>query len=330
MASSPLPPEGALTNSVTASAITPFVRNASVHDPSTIVKCKDQFWVFYTGRGVASWHSADLTNWVRGPGVFNQAPSWVPAAVPANRNLDYWAPDVIFLDGHYMLYYSASSFGKNVSGIGLATSATLDPADPAYHWTDQGSIIVSTAQDNFNAIDPCIFHDTNGSLWLAFGSFWSGIRLVELDPKTGKRAAASNAVWALAHYDSIEASYLYQREGYYYLFVNWGTCCRGTSSTYRICVGRSSTLTGPYLDKQGKDMVRGGGTLFLDSTPPYIGPGHAGIVEDHNRFWFSCHYEGIASSNGAGGPRGGGSRLAVLPLRWTSDNWPELDITSAH
>jgi arabinan endo-1,5-alpha-L-arabinosidase len=327
IAGSPSPREGSSTNSIVGSAISPFVRNASVHDPSTIVKCQDQFWVFYTGRGVTSWHSADLTNWIRGPAIFNVAPSWIAAAVPANRALDYWAPDVICLDGRYMLYYSASTFGKNVSGIGLVTSPTLDPADPSYHWTDQGSVIVSTAQDNFNTIDPCIFHDTNGSLWLAFGSFWSGIRLVELDPKTGKRATPNNALWALAHSDSIEAAYLYQREGYYYLFVNWGTCCRGTSSTYRICVGRSSTVTGPYLDKQGKDMLQGGGTLFLDSTPPYIGPGHAGIIEDHNRFWFSCHYEGVASSNSPGAQRGGGSRLAVLPLRWTNDHWPELDLT---
>jgi arabinan endo-1,5-alpha-L-arabinosidase len=328
MAASPAS-DNSLTNSITAAAVAPYMRNATVHDPSTIVKCKDQYWLFYTGRGVPSWHSADLTNWVRGPSVFNQAPSWVATAVPANRNVDFWAPDVTYLDGRYLLYYSASTFGKNVSGIGLVTSPTLDPSDPSYHWTDQGLVIASTARDDFNTIDPSIFHDANGSLWMAFGSFWSGLRLVQLDPKTGLRLSGTNTVWRLAHYDSIEAAYLYQRGEYYYLFVNWGMCCRGTSSTYRICVGRSTAVTGPYLDKQGKDMLNGGGTPFLDTTLPYVGPGHAGIIEDHGRYWLSCHYEGIASQAGAAGPRGGGSRLAVLPLRWTEDNWPQIDLKAS-
>ena len=325
MGGSPGVPVVPFTNSATASGIAPGIRNAVVHDPSTIIKCKDEYWLFYTGRGVPSWHSADLVTWTRGPSVFTNPPSWVSEAVPANRNLDYWAPDIIGLDGRYLLYYSASTFGKNVSGIGLATSPTLDPGDPKYGWTNLGPVIVSTAQDGFNAIDPSIFHDADGTLWLAFGSFWSGIRMIQLDPKTGQRLASNGTIWSLAQYESIEASYLYQRGRYYYLFVNWGVCCRGTSSTYRICVGRSTKVTGPYLDKLGKDMLSGGGTLFLDSTPPYIGPGHAGIIEDRRRYWFTCHYEGIMPTNGANAQRGG-SRLAVLPLRWTADDWPELDL----
>ena len=328
MGGSPTPPAEVLTNSVTAAGIAPCIRNAVVHDPSTMVKCKDQYWLFYTGRGVSSRHSADLVTWTRGPSVFSSPPSWVSEAVPANRNLDYWAPDVIYLAGRYLLYYSASTFGKNVSGIGLTTSPTLDPGDPAFGWTNLGPVILSTAQDDFNAIDPSVFHDADGSLWLTFGSFWSGIRMAQLDPKTGQRLASSSTIWSLAHYDSIEASYLYQRGSYYYLFVNWGMCCRGTSSTYRICVGRSTKVTGPYVDKQGKDMLYDGGTLFLDSTPPYIGPGHAGIIEDGGRYWLSCHYEGLMPANGAAGQRGG-SRLAVLPMRWSTDNWPELDLEPA-
>jgi arabinan endo-1,5-alpha-L-arabinosidase len=328
-ASSPEPPAAALTNSVTAAGIAVCIRNAVVHDPSTTVKCKDEFWLFFTGRGVPSWHSTDLVTWTRGPSVFSTPPPWVSEAVPANRNLDFWAPDVIYLDGRYLLYYSASTFGKNVSGIGLAASPTLDPGDPSYGWTNAGPVILSTVQDDFNAIDPSVFHDADGSLWLAFGSFWSGIRMVQLDPKTGQRLPSSSTIWSLAHFDSIEASYLYQRGSYYFLFVNWGACCRGINSTYRICVGRSTKVTGPYLDKQGKDMLNGGGTLFLDTTPPYVGPGHAGIIEDRGRYWFSCHYEGIISTNGtAAGQRG--SRLAVLPLRWTADDWPQLDLEPAN
>ena len=314
-----------LSNSVTASALAPYVRNVFVHDPSTLIKCKDEFWVFTTGRGVPSLHSKDLVNWERGPAVFtSNAPPWVAEAVPANRGMNYWAPDVTFLNGRYLIYYAASSFGKSVSGIGLATSPTLDPADPAYGWSDQGMVFASTAKDDFNAIDPAIFHDKNGSLWLTLGSFWSGIKMIQLDPKTGKRLAPDSPIYSLAHYDSIEASYLYQHGGYYFLFVNWGMCCRGANSTYSIHVGRSKNVTGPYLDGNGKDMLYGGGTLFLGSTKPYIGPGHAGIIVDKGTNWFSCHYEAGADAGVSGQRRG--SPLAVMPLRWTADNWPEVDL----
>jgi arabinan endo-1,5-alpha-L-arabinosidase len=317
-----------LQRPVTAAEIAPFVRNAFVHDPSTIIKCKDEFWVFTTGRGVPSWHSRDLVNWERGPGVFTDAPPWVAEAVPANRAMGYWAPDVAYVNGRYLLYYSASSFGKCVSGIGLATAATLDPDDPAYGWTDQGMVIASAATDDFNAIDPAIFHDTNGSLWLTFGSFWSGVRMIQLDPRTGKRLAPDSPVWYLAHYESIEASYLYQHDGYYYLFVDWGMCCRGTNSTYSIHVGRSKKVTGPYFDRDGMDMLLGGGTLFLDSTKPYIGPGHAGIIVDNGTNWFSCHYEAGADA-GIPGQRRGASPLAVMPMHWTQDGWPEVGLKPA-
>jgi arabinan endo-1,5-alpha-L-arabinosidase len=312
--------------SVTASNVAPYVRNAFVHDPSTLVKCKDEFWVFTTGRGVPSLHSKDLVNWERGPAIFTNAPPWVAEAVPANRGMGYWAPDVTYFNGRYLVYYAASSFGKCVSGIGLVTSPTLDPNDPAYHWTDQGLVVASTATDDFNAIDPAIFHDTNnGNLWLVFGSFWSGIKLIQLDPLSGKRIAPDSEMYSLAHYDSIEASYLYQHDGYYFLFVNWGMCCRGANSTYSIHVGRSKKVTGPYLDRDGADMLYGGGTLFLDSTKPYIGPGHAGIITDNGTNWFSCHYEAAPGPNSTG-QRRGGSPLAVMPLRWTADNWPEVDL----
>ena len=140
-------------NSVSAAAIEPYMRKAFMHDPSTLIRCKEEFWVFASGRGVPSWHSKDLANWERGPAVFaSNPPPWVAEAVPANRALSFWAPDVTYLNGRYLLYYSASSFGKNTSGIGLVTSPTLDPSDPAYGWKDQGMIIASTATDDFNAM----------------------------------------------------------------------------------------------------------------------------------------------------------------------------------
>jgi beta-xylosidase len=104
----PAAASGGLNGSVTAAAVAPYVRNAFVHDPSTIIKCKDEFWVFTTGRGVPSWHSKDLANWEHGPSVFtSNAPPWVAAAVPANRGMNYWAPDVTYVKGRYLLYYAA-------------------------------------------------------------------------------------------------------------------------------------------------------------------------------------------------------------------------------
>ena len=121
--------------------------------------------------------------------------------------------------------------------------------------------------------------DADGNLWMSFGSFWGGIKLIQLDPATGKRIAPDSPVHALAHYDSIEAPFIYHHNGVYYLFLNWGMCCRGLNSTYNMRVGRSPKITGPYLDKEDKDMLEGGGTLLLDTDGPFIGPGHAGILE---------------------------------------------------
>ena len=181
-------------------------RGIITRDPSTIVKCKDAFWVFYTGRGIPSYHSKDLVKWEPGPPVFRTAPEWISAAVPENRNMNYWAPDIIHLGDRYLLYYSVSSFGKITSAIGLATTPTLDPADPAYNWTDHGIVVQSREGGDFNTIDPSVFSDDNGTLWLAFGSYWSGIKLVQLDPKTGKRLTPEAPLSALAYNKSIEAS----------------------------------------------------------------------------------------------------------------------------
>jgi len=293
-------------------------RGISTRDPSTIVKCKDEFWVFYTGRGIPSFHSKDLMKWEAGPPVFRAAPEWIATAVPANRNMSYWAPDVIHLGDRYLLYYSVSSFGKMTSAIGLATTPTLDPADPAYHWTDQGIVVQSQEGGDFNTIDPAAFSDDDGTLWLAFGSYWSGIKLVQLDPKTGKRLNPDAPMSALAYNKSIEASFLAKHDGYYYLFVNWGSCCQGVKSTYNIRVGRSRKITGPYVDKDGVDMLKAGGTLLLSNQGPLYGPGHAGILIESGKSWFTSDFEGDTRL-------GGKPTLAIMPLTWNS-GWPEVEV----
>jgi arabinan endo-1,5-alpha-L-arabinosidase len=293
-------------------------RGVHVHDPSAIIKCKGEYWVFYTGRGILSCHSTNMITWEHGPSVFTNPPPWAVQAVPRNHWMYYWAPDVIHLGNRYLLYYAVSSFGRNNSVIALATNPTLDPADPQYKWTDQGIVIQSIDRLNdFNAIDPAASLDAQGHLWLAFGSFWSGIKMIQLDPQTGKRIAPNSPVYSLAFNDSIEASYLYHHDDYYYLFVNWGLCCRGTNSTYEIRVGRSPKITGPYLDKHGTDLMTGGGSLFLGSRGPFIGPGQSGVYSENGTNWFSCHFYD--------GEQHGYSMLAILPFDWDTNGWPEIN-----
>ena len=247
-----------------------------VHDPSTIVRCGGRYWLFATGSGIASRRSDDLADWVRGPRVFDRLPAWTLQAVPGHGG-QAWAPDIVPVEGGYRLYYSVSTWGRNTSAIGLATNATLDPADPRHRWVDLGAVIQSRATDDFNAIDPSVLADRDGRWWMAFGSFWSGVKLIELDPRTGRRKATDSPVHALARHDTIEAACLCRNGGRYYLFVNWGLCARGTNSTYNLRVGRSDRVTGPYVDDRGTDLRRGGGRLFLGTEGRFIGPGHAGM-----------------------------------------------------
>lgn len=322
--------ESARTNTNPIYPALPLEHSASrgvvTRDPSSIVKCKDEYWVFHTGRGIPTFHSKDLVKWERGPAVFQTAPEWIAKTVPENRNMSYWAPDIIKVGERYLLYYSVSSMGKMTSAIGLATNPTLDPNDPSYKWTDQG-IVVQThegqAGDAYNAIDPALFQDTDGSLWMVFGSYWTGIKLIQLDPKTGKRIAPDSKLVSLAYNESIEAAYLCRQGDCYYLFVNWGSCCRGPESTYNIRVGRSKIITGPYVDKAGVDLLKSGGSVFLpNANGPLIGPGHAATLNAEGKAWFTSCFEGNLNM-------GGKATLAIMPLSWTADGWPVATVHDA-
>lgn len=294
-------------------------RGIVTRDPSTIVKCGDEFWVFYTGRGIPSYRSKDLVKWEPGPPVFRSAPEWVATVVPENRNMNFWAPDIIHLGDRYLLYYSVSAGGLPHSAIGVASTRTLDPADPAYGWTDHGVVVQSEKSKNVNAIDPSLFSDDDGTLWMAFGSFAGGIRLVQLDPKTGKLLKADAPWLQVASYYQVEAVSLYKREGYYYLFVNFDNCCRGVNSSYSIRVGRSRKITGPYVDKDGVELLKDGGSIVIPTkNGPLIGPGHAGILIDRGKSWFTSDFEGDTRM-------GGRATLAIMPLTW-KDGWPEVEV----
>jgi hypothetical protein len=289
-----------------------------IHDPSAVIKCGGRYYVFGTGQGITSKSSADRQYWVTGPSVFATQPAWTSTYVPGFTGY-FWAPDISFFNGQYHLFYAVSTFGSQVSAIGLATSPTLDPASPGYKWTDQGPVIISSNNVNFNAIDPSVTFDAASNLWMSLGSFWTGIKLIQLDPSTGMRTLANLTIYSIANDnagagDPIEASYLYHRGSYYYLFVNWGSCCSGISSTYNIRVGRATNVTGPFLDQNGINMNSSGGTLFLGTTGKFIAPGQVGIYSENGSDYFGYHY--LDANNG------GTPTFDLEPLSWTADGWP--------
>jgi arabinan endo-1,5-alpha-L-arabinosidase len=299
-----------IVNSVAAQNLAGSV---TVHDPSSIVEQDGTYYLFYTGTRIRTKTSTDLLHWIEGPRVFSTPPSWTSVAVPGNTNGNFWAPEISYFNNLYHLYYSVSTFGSQVSAIGMATNPTLNRGDSDFAWTDHGAVIQSVAGSLYNTIDPSILQTPTGDIWMTFGSFWNGVYSVQIDPLTGMEKARS-PFHHLADNDSIEASYEYQRGSNYYLFVNWGACCQGVNSTYNIRVGRSSSPTGPFLDASGVDMNAGGGTLLLGSDGRYIGPGQLSIISQGGNDYFAYHYYD-GNDNGV-------SKLNLRSLQWSASGWP--------
>lgn len=250
---------------------------SDVTDPS-IIKQGNTYYLFSTGPGIPIRTSTNLFNWQLVGQVLPNVPGWAKQMVPGASGI--WAPDVVYFAGQYYLYYAVSTFGSDRSVIGLATNATLDPNASNYDWVDHGEVIASVpGRTNWNAIDPDPIVVNDSQLWLAFGSQWSGIKLTQIDPQSGKPLNQSSAptaskkpkLYSLAARPAslpIEAPFILYRDGYYYLFASFNDCCMGAGSTYEIVVGRSHSITGPYRDESGKLMMEGGGTPVLRSAAP--------------------------------------------------------------
>jgi len=319
----------------------PVLGTPFVHDPSTVVRFHGKYYVYSTGRGAPFYSSLDGETWTREGSVFQADPSVatdgyqgaipeaVHAAVPKNNGSDVWAPDIVRLNGQFYLYYAVSSWGSFQSAIGLATNPVLDPKDPAYKWTDRGVVVGSNGAEDLNAIDPGVISAPDGTLWICYGSYHGSIRVTQLDPKTGLALRPKELGAPVATARESEASDIIFHDRFYYLFVNHGSCCKGKASEYNIRVGRSRTITGPYLDKHGEPMEKGGGSLFLAAHDHRIGPGHFGLLIDYDLEQktpgddveaaaaqrFSLHYEADLT-------RGGRSVLDIRPLLWSLDGWP--------
>lgn len=288
-----------------------------VHDPA-IIKAEDAYYVFSTADGLSIRKSVDLVNWrLATPArVFARIPTWAQEMIPGATNI--WAPDISYFNGKYHLYYSVSTFGSSRSVIGLATNINLDSASGDYRWVDEGLVLESTHTSNYNCIDANLIMDAGGLPWLAFGSHWSGIKMRRLDYETGKPSADDPKLYNLAqravHPRAIEAPFIIRKGGFYYLFVSFDSCCRGAESTYRVMVGRSENVTGPYVDRDGVDMMRDGGTQVTFPTERWRGPGHNAILQEGGIEYIVYH---AYDAKNQGVPT-----LRIDPLEWDAEGWP--------
>jgi len=274
----------------------------NAHDPGTITKDGDTYFNFTTGTGIWYSTSKDLVTWTGGPGpVFTTYPAWIQNKIP-NFNGSFWAPDLIRMNGYYYLYYSVSTFGSSNSAIGVARTASLK--NPA--WTDLGIVVESFGgSGEINAIDPALFRDHDGKVYMSWGSFFGGIGLAEINQATGKITGSVSTIWGGGHRD-IEAPYITRNGNDYYLFVNRGSCCKGADSTYYVEVQRATNIRGPYSGTR---------TVLPVSDGKYRGPGHIGLLKQDGCQFVSTHYYDLTD--------GGNAKLDILRMTY-ANGWPTL------
>ncbi|WP_445738372.1 arabinan endo-1,5-alpha-L-arabinosidase [Mariniflexile sp.] len=305
--------------------------NPYVHDP-VLAKDGDVFYVFSTGTGISVMSSKDLKTWRKEKSIFKSAPEWTKEALPGFNN-DIWAPDITYYKGNYHLFYSCNALpGKPHAAIGHATNPTLNPESKDFKWTDHGKIVQSILnRDMWQAIDPNVIVDEEGMPWLAFGSFWDGIKLVKLtddmsslkwpqDWHSIARRPSEKELYEYSLEDSqIEAAFIYKHSNLYYLFVSFDMCCRGVNSDYKIAVGRSKTVTGPYIDKVGFPMLGGGGTVVsIGDGKKWAALGHNSVYEIEGKDYMFAHGYSI--------PDNGEPKLIVSEIKWDKNDWPIIDL----
>lgn len=253
--------------------------------------------------------SHNLVTWTYLSDALQHKPSWKPQG-------GIWAPDVTEVDGKYLMYYSFSVWGDSNPGIGLAIADR--PEGP---FTDQGKVFDSKEIGVNNSIDP-FFMEENGMKYLFWGSF-NGIYAVQLSDD-GRKPVGGKIQVAFTH---LEGVYIHKRNGFYYLFGSEGSCCEGANSTYRVKVGRSTSLLGPYMDKDRNKLVSGNyGELILrsnDGQTGFAGPGHNAeiITDDQGTDWILYH--GMLKSKATLDNGTNRRSLMLDKINWVND-WPEI------
>jgi arabinan endo-1,5-alpha-L-arabinosidase len=317
-----------------------------VHDPFMLRDTSGKYWLYGSHQTVAT--STDGTNFTmytsctsaqmggyapNCPSIGPDFSSWGGLQTPKGwnngANTDIWAPSMLVSNGTYYQYYSIpylpSTGAEAVIGVATSTS----PAGP---WTDKGFVTKSWTSTSTqpasgfwatsdNAIDPAPFKDASGNWWMAWGSWTDGTHLMQLDPSTGLQSKTNTTVYTLAQRGNPSAGeegpFIYYYNGYYYYFAPINLCCNGTTSTYRTIVGRSTSVTGPYVDRGGVALTAGGGTILLSTHGNIIGPGGGSVFTDagnNNAPTYVYHYYD--------GNDGGRAKLGINTLGFTSDGWP--------
>lgn len=293
-------------------------------DPSVIKADDGWFYAYGTednwgdGQGsrlVPIVRSKDLVKWKYTGTAFGSKPTWKPSGG------GIWAPDVVKVNGKYYMYYSFSVWADPDPGVGLAIADS--PAGP---FIDQGKLFLSSEAGIANGIDP-FYIEEDGKKYLFCGSYSNaatqGIHAFELsnDGLSVKDLSAKIKISA----GDFEAVMIHKRNGYYYFFASKGGCCDGAASTYHVCVARSTSLLGPYLDKTGNPVTsRGTGTLLIQGNNTYAGPGHnAQIITDKaGTDWFIYH--AIKKSNPKVSSGASRRSLMIDKLTWSADGWPDI------
>ena len=299
------------------------------HDPE-IIKQDSVYYLFATGGGVSS--STDLITWKQEKPVFDKASDWLTSdIIPGTRGGGgFWAPEIQLVNGTYYLYYSYSAFAKNTSAIGVATNKTLHPNSPDFKWVDHGMVVQSVPnRDMWNAIDANLVMDGRQG-WLVYGSFWGGIKMVKLSddlltiakPEVWYPIARQPRTFVLDDTDpgdgAIEGAYIYKHIQYFYLFVSLDYCCRGVNSDYKVVVGRSRNVEGPYVDRNGILLSRGGGTLVAKGNEIWAGVGHSAS--------YTMDGKSIIVMHGYDKRDNGKSKLIIRELKWDRADWPSIEL----
>ncbi|KAI5837787.1 putative arabinan endo-1,5-alpha-L-arabinosidase A [Morchella snyderi] len=275
-----------------------------IHDPS-VVKHDGWYYSFGTHLRVTIARSPTLYGpWKHLGSVLDAGQSIIE--LPGRD--DIWAPDVIKVGDTFHCYYSVSTFGAQNSAIGLATSKTLLPGS----WTDHGEVVRSYDLDDYpnatepwtitNAIDPAVLFDAKtGKPYMSYGSFWTNIWGFPLNKAMDgieEGVAPKHLSYDPVSPNPVEGPFIHyaSKTGYYYLFVSHGYCCGYNASMpaageeYKIKVGRSKAIDGPFLDRNGTDMVNGGGDVILGSHGWLYGPGGQGVLVDGKKDILYYHY----------------------------------------
>ncbi|SHK45412.1 family 43 glycosylhydrolase [Fibrobacter sp. UWEL] len=293
------------------------------HDPS-MVRFEDGYALMTTNNQLSLWTTEDMVSWKAHGKTMTSFPKWIYTYAPTME--DVWAPDIYKFDDEFRVYYCGSVFGKRTSAIGYTASKSMVPGTSGYGWTDKGHVFHTVASDKYNAIDADVIKTSAGEYWMAFGSFGLGIQLIKLNGETGYQASDDKTVYNIARRvttasgGAVEGPSLIEHDGKFFLFTAWDKCCQQGANieqtTYKTAMGRADKVTGPYYDRDGKDLASGGGTILLERYGRYVGPGGGEPFQDINRVRFVHHYYDNAGDKY--------NHIHIRDVVFTDDNWAEM------